>query len=62
MAQANTVLTVMLICVAQFLNLIGNIWGVKCNKVVDFLKSGHKYTKTDNANLCYNLSPRFPRT
>ena len=43
MVQVNTELTVMLICTVQYLNSAVNIQGVKCDKVVDFPKSGHIY-------------------
>ena len=43
MVQTYTELTVMLICTAQYFNSAVNILGVKCDKVVDFPKSGHNY-------------------
>ena len=43
MVQANTELTVMLICTVQYLNSAVNIQGVKSDKVVDFPKFGHNY-------------------
>jgi len=42
MVQTDSVLTAMLICAMQCLVWGGNIVGVKCDKVVDFPKSGHK--------------------
>ena len=41
MAKTESVFTTMLICAVQCLVLAGNIQGVKCDKVVDFPKSGH---------------------
>ena len=41
MIQTNTELNLMLICAVQYFISPINISGVKCDKVVDFLKSGH---------------------
>ena len=41
MVQTDSVLTAMSICAVQCLVWVGNIQGIKCDKVVDFPKSGH---------------------
>ena len=41
MVQSDSAHKVRLICIVQCLIWAGNIQGVKCDKVVDFPKSGH---------------------
>ena len=43
MLQINTELTVRVICGVQWFTSAVNIWGIDCDEVVDFPKSGHKY-------------------
>ena len=46
MAQSNSELTVLFIWAVEWFISAINIWGVKCDKVVDFPKSGHMYCRS----------------
>jgi len=49
-----SVLTIRLTSTAQYIILAINIWGVKCDKVVDFPKSGHIYQHNSAAKLWHD--------